>query len=75
VGEREETIQLDCIGWGPVWIDGRPTVALTFEQDAEIGLHIELYALDMDELKKEDLWDGTIGSHNVIQRRINVFAI
>ena len=75
VWEREDTIQLDGIGWGPVWIDGRPTVALTFEQDAKIGLHIELYALDIDELKKGDLWDNTIGSHNVLQRRINAFAI
>ena len=75
VWEREDKVQLDGIGWGPKMKDGRPTVALTFENDVSVGLHIELYALDVDELKNAQVWLDVNRGDSILQRRINAFII
>jgi hypothetical protein len=75
VWEREDKLQLDGIGWGPEWKDGRKTVALTFENDFDIGLHIELYALNTDELKSGQVWQLNDSIDNIRQSRLNAFFI
>lgn len=70
IWERTDKFQLDGFGWGPKSNDGRPTVALTFENDLDIGLHIELYALNVDELQNGEPWVYADGSNDILQRRI-----
>ena len=56
IWERDyEKYQLDGMAWGPKTKDDSPTIALTFENDDKIGVHFELYVLNIDELINADV--------------------
>lgn len=70
VWERMDDVQLDGIAWGPVAEDGRPTVALTFENDDKVGLHLELYALDLARLKERSQWSFVENKDYLLRKRL-----
>ena len=54
IWEQNDNKQLDGIAWGPA-VEGfnnktYPTIALTFEDDENIGVHFELFLFDVDQL-------------------------
>ncbi|GFH44718.1 hypothetical protein CTEN210_01192 [Chaetoceros tenuissimus] len=57
VWEREDNLEVDGIALGPILEDGRPTIALTSENDDKIGLHIELFALNEEKLSAGEPWE------------------
>lgn len=75
VWERKDDKQLDGLAWGPVGDDGRPTVALTFENDEKFGAHFELFSLDLDSLSDAPIWDVTDNKDKILKRRVITIAV
>jgi hypothetical protein len=75
VWERRDTLQLGGIAFGPALEDGTPTIALAFENDDKVGLHVELFALDMAELENTELWDPVDNNEDLRERRITAFIV
>ncbi len=68
------------MSWGPDLDDGRRTIALTFENDDEVGLHLELYAINEKELGfgpsfVGDIYNPVDTRHGLLKRRIAALTI
>lgn len=79
VWEREDTLQLDGIGLGPRINNENDdifTVALTFEDDVNVGLHIEQYMFNINDLKDDRYkWTFTDQGDEILRRRIIAFIV
>jgi len=69
VWEREDTLEIDGIALGPTLDDGRPTIALTSENDDKIGLHIELFALNEQKLSEGQTWEVVDRKKTLLRQR------
>lgn len=76
VWERnDDDKQLDGIAWGPmVSVDDSggvvSTIALTFEDDNKIGVHFELYSLDIEERQNAPVWTEKNNKNALLKSRI-----
>jgi len=74
IWERHDDKQLDGIAWGPVIQDAneqyRPTIALTFDDDDRLGVHFELYTLNVDELQSSELWPEVASKDDLLRKRV-----
>ena len=73
VWERIGDKQLDGLAWGPL-VNGTKTIAMTFENDDQVGLHLELYALKSNSFTDAVEW-VEIDTREVIQKQIAVAVI
>ena len=71
IWESDGNSQLDGMAWGPSLQDGRKSVALTFENDEEVGVHFELYALNESKIDTYgDVYISADTRNKLLQDRI-----
>ena len=79
VWEREGSLQLGGIGLGPRINNENDdifTVVLTFEDDANVGLHVEQYMFKINELKNDRYrWTFPDQGDDILRRRIIAFIV
>ena len=75
IWERLDNKQLDGIAFGPLIYDSKnnsmTTLALTFEDNENIGVHFELYILKEDELQLAEEWVVEDTKANLLRQRLN----
>mmetsp|Transcript_60775 Transcript_60775/g.100949 ORF Transcript_60775/g.100949 Transcript_60775/m.100949 type:complete len:1477 (-) Transcript_60775:181-4611(-) len=66
--------ELSAIAWGPIHTDETgvtsPTIAITFENDNHIGLHMELYRINISLLQIGELFKPKDSKDNFLKLRI-----
>lgn len=79
IWEQNDDKQLDGIAWGPVLKDSSnqsyPTLALTFEDDANFGVHFELFTFNLEELLSAEVWLGADSTDYLLKNRIIAVSI
>jgi hypothetical protein len=69
-------MQLDGMSWGPTLDDGRRSLALTFENDEQFGIHFELFTINVEDLEHfGEVQNPADARGDLLQKRIAAVSV